>query len=207
MMSQELIDAIVGLREEDALEIVRQRLEAGAGPMDLLADTREAMEVIGKRFEDGDCFMPELILAGEILYQISLAIQPRVRAEASRQKIGKVVIGSVEGDFHDTPKNIVAFMLEANGFEVTDLGADVPPAKFVQATRDTGASVVALSGFLTQSHDPMKATIAALKDAGLEVKVMIGGGQIDEQVCAFTRADAFGKDALEAVRLARQWYG
>lgn len=207
MMSQELIDAIVGLREEDALGIVRQRLEAGAGPMDLLADTREAMEVIGRRFEDGDCFMPELILAGEILYQISLAIQPRVQAETSRQKIGKVVIGSVEGDFHDTPKNIVAFMLEANGFEVTDLGADVPPVKFVQATRDTGASVVALSGFLTQSHDSMKATVAALKDAGLEVKVMIGGGQIDEQVCAFTRADAFGKDALEAVRLARQWYG
>jgi trimethylamine corrinoid protein len=205
-MSQELIDAIVGLREEDALKIVRQRLEAGAGPMDLLADTRQAMDVIGKRFEDGDCFMPELILAGEILYQISLAIKPRVQTDASRHKIGKVVIGTVEGDLHDTPKNIVTFMLEANGFEVTDLGADVPAAKFVQAARDTGAKVVALSGFLTQSHDPMKATVAALKEAGLEAKVMIGGGQIDEQVCAFTGADAFGKDALEAVRLTRQWY-
>jgi methanogenic corrinoid protein MtbC1 len=206
-MSQELIDAITGLREDDAIRIVKKRLEAGAGPMDLLADTREAMEVIGKRFEDGDCFMPELILAGEILYQISLAIKPRLQTEASRQKIGKVVIGTVEGDLHDTPKNIVAFMLEANGFEVTDLGANVPPAKFVQTARDTGAKVVALSGFLSQSHDPMKATVVALKAAGLDVKVMIGGGQVDEKVRGYTGADASGKDALEAVRIARQWHG
>jgi methanogenic corrinoid protein MtbC1 len=206
-MSQELIDAITGLREDDALRIVRQRLEAGAGPMDLLADTREAMDVIGRRFEDGDCFMPELILAGEILYQISLAIKPRLQVDASRQQNGKIVIGTVEGDLHDTPKNIVAYMLEANGFEVTDLGASVPPAKFVQAARDTGAGVIALSGFLSQSHDPMKATVAALKDAGLNVKIMIGGGQVDEKVRGYTGADASGKDALDAVRLARQWYG
>jgi methanogenic corrinoid protein MtbC1 len=206
-MTNELIDAITGLRQEDALRIVQRRLEAGAGPMDLLADTREAMDVIGKRFEDGDCFMPELILAGEILYQISLALKPRLPTDASRQKIGKIVIGTVAGDFHDTPKNIVAYMLAANGFEVTDLGADVPPAQFVQAVRNTGARVVALSGFLTQSHDPMKATVAALQEAGLSVKVMIGGGQVDENTRQYTRADASGKDALEAVRLARQWYG
>jgi 5-methyltetrahydrofolate--homocysteine methyltransferase len=206
IMPNVLIDAIVGLREEDALKILRNRLDAGAGPMDLLADTREAMEVIGKRFEDGDCFMPELILAGEILYQISLAIQSRVKVDTSGLKIGKVIIGSVKGDFHDTPKNIVAFMLEANGFEVTDLGADVSPEEFVRAARDTRTGVVALSGFLSQSHDPMKATVTALKNAGLEVKVMIGGGQVDENVRAFTGADAFGKDALDAVRLARQWY-
>jgi methanogenic corrinoid protein MtbC1 len=206
-MSQELIDAITGLREDDALRIVRQRLEAGTGPMDLLADTREAMDVIGRRFEDGDCFMPELILAGEILYQISLAIKPRLQVDASRQQNGKIVIGTVEGDLHDTPKNIVAYMLEANGFEVTDLGASVPPAKFVQAARDTGTGVIALSGFLSQSHDPMKATVAALKDAGLNVKIMIGGGQVDEKVRGYTGADASGKDALDAVRLARQWYG
>lgn len=206
-MSQELIDAITGLREDDALRIVKHRLEAGAGPMDLLADTRQAMDVIGKRFEDGDCFMPELILAGEILYQISLAIKPRVPTEASRHKIGKVVIGTVDGDLHDTPKNIVAFMLEANGFEVTDLGASVPPARFVQAVRETGAKVVALSGFLSQSHDPMKATVAALKAAGLDVKVMIGGGSVDDQVRLYTGADASGKDAIEAIRIARQWVG
>ena len=206
-MSQELIEAITGLREDDALRIVKQRLEAGAGPMDLLADTRTAMDIIGKRFEDGDCFMPELILAGEILYQISLAIKPRLQSGASQPKIGKVVIGTVDGDLHDTPKNIVAFMLEANGFEVKDLGANVAPASFVQAARETGAKVVALSGFMSQSHDPMKETVAALKAAGLNVKVMIGGGSVDESIRAYTGADAYGKDALEAVRIARQWVG
>lgn len=206
-MSRELIDAITGLREEDALRIFKQRLEAGAGPMDLLADTREAMDIIGKAFEEGDCFMPELILAGEIVYQISLAIKARLPTGPLDKKVGKVVIGTVEGDLHDTPKTIVAFMLEASGFEVTDLGADVPPAKFVRAARDTGAKVVALSGFLSQSHDSMKATVEALQQAGLGVKVMIGGGQIDDKVRLYTGADASGKDALEAIRLAKGWYG
>jgi len=118
------------------------------------------------------------------------------------------VIGTVEGDIHDIAKDIVAFMLEINGFEVTDLGVDVPPAKFVDAVKETGAKVVGLSGFLTLAYDPMKATVEALKDAGLnDVKVMIGGGQIDEQIREYTRADAFGQDAMTAVNLARKWYG
>lgn len=155
----------------------------------------------------GDCFIPELILAGEILYQISMALKPSIETKTSQQTIGRVVIGTVEGDFHDTPKNIVAYMLEANGFEVIDLGADVPPAKFVQAAREIGTKVVALSGFLTHAYEPMKATITALKQAGLDVKVMIGDGQVNEKVRDETGADAFGKDAVDAVRLARQWYG
>jgi trimethylamine corrinoid protein len=206
-MSQDLIDAITGLREDDALGIVQRRLEAGAGPMILLGETRQAMEIIGKRFEDGDCFMPELILAGEIMYQISLALKPRLPTKAGQSKIGKVVIGTVDGDLHDTPKSIVAYTLDASGFEVIDLGASVPPARFVQAVRETGAKVVALSGFLSQSHDPMKATVAALKAAGLDVKVMIGGGSVDEQVRAYTGADACGKDAFEAVHIAKGWFG
>jgi len=206
-MSKELIDAITGLREDDALKIVKQRLDAGTGPMELLGACREAMDVIGKRFEDGDCFIPELILAGEILYQISMAIKPRLAAGASLPKLGKIVIGTVEGDLHDTAKNIVAFMLDANGFEVTDLGADVPPARFVQAARETGAQVVALSGFLTQDSDPMQATVAAIQAAGLNVKVMIGGGQANDKIRAYSGADAYGEDAMAAVRLARQWVG
>jgi 5-methyltetrahydrofolate--homocysteine methyltransferase len=206
-MSKELIDAITGLREDDALRIVKQKLDAGAGPMELLGFCREAMDIIGKRFEDGDCFMPELILAGEILYQISLAIKPRLATGASQHKIGKIVIGTVEGDLHDTAKNIVAYMLDAHGFEVTDLGLDVPADRFVQAVRETGAQVVALSGFLSQDQEPMKATVAAIKAAGLSVKVMIGGGFVDDKVRVVTGADACGQDAMAAVRLARQWYG
>lgn len=207
-MSQELIQAITEMREEDALKITQQMLEAGNDPIIVLDACRHAMEVIGKRFESGDCFIPELILAGEMLRQISDVIKPRLQKEASQKKIGKVVIGTVEGDIHDIAKDIVAFMLDVNGFEVTDLGVDVPPAKFVEATKQTGAKVVALSGFLTLAYDPMKATIDALKEAGLkDVKVMIGGGQIDEQIRQFTGADGWGRDAMAAVKMANEWYG
>jgi 5-methyltetrahydrofolate--homocysteine methyltransferase len=207
-MSQELIQAITEMREEDALKITHQILDAGADPLDILEDCRQAMEVIGKRFETGDCFIPELILAGEMLSQISAVIKPRMQEEASTQKMGKVVIGTVEGDIHDIAKDIVAFMLDVNGFEVTDLGVDVPPARFVEAVKQSGAKVVGLSGFLTLAYDPMKATVEALKAAGLsDVKVMIGGGQIDAQIRDYTCADAYGKDAMTAVSLAKQWYG
>lgn len=207
-MSQELIDAITDMREEDALKITNQMLAAGASPLEVLEACRQSMEVIGKRFEKGECFIPELILAGEMLSQISAVIKPHLQQSAAQQKLGKVVIGTVEGDIHDIAKDIVAFMLDINGFEVTDLGVDVSPAKFVQAVQQTGAKVVGLSGFLTLAYDPMKATVAALKAAGLnDVKVMIGGGQIDAQIRDYTCADAYGKDAMAAVHLAQQWYG
>jgi len=206
-MSQELVQAITEMREEDALKITNQMLEAGTDPLEVLEACRNAMEIIGKQFETGDCFIPELILAGEMLKQISEIIKPRLKKEAVQKKFGKVVIGTVEGDIHDIAKNIVAFMLDINGFEVTDLGVDVPPMKFVEATRQTGAKVVALSGFLTLAYDPMKATVEALKAAGLkDVKVMIGGGQIDEQIRQFTGADGWGRDAMAAVKMANQWY-
>jgi 5-methyltetrahydrofolate--homocysteine methyltransferase len=207
-VSQELIDAITEMREEDALKITNQMLDAGVPPVQVLEDCRQAMEVIGKRFEAGDCFIPELILAGEMLTQISEVIKPRLQQTAEAKKVGKVVIGTVEGDIHDIAKDIVAFMLDINGFEVTDLGVDVPPAKFVEAVQQSGAKVAALSGFLTLAYDPMKATVEALKAAGLkDVKVMIGGGQIDAQIKEYTGADAYGKDAMTAVNLAKGWYG
>jgi methanogenic corrinoid protein MtbC1 len=207
-MSEQLIAAITEMREEDALKITDQLLDSGASPQEILDACREAMEVIGKRFETGDCFIPELILAGEMLSQISDVIKPRLQDLAEAQKLGKVVIGTVEGDIHDIAKDIVAFMLDVNGFEVTDLGVDVPPARFVDAVRETGAKIVALSGFLTLAYDPMKATVEALKASGLkDVKVMIGGGQIDAQIKDYTCADAYGKDAMTAVSLAKQWIG
>jgi trimethylamine corrinoid protein len=207
-MVQELINAITDMREEDAIMIATQMLDSGQEPATVLEGCRKAMEIIGERFEAGDCFVPELILAGEMLKTIAEKVKPYLSQEVETEKIGKVVIGTVEGDIHDIAKDIVAFMLDINGFAVTDLGVDVPPAKFVETARETGAKVVALSGFLTLAYDPMKATVDALKAAGLnDVKVMIGGGQIDEQIRVFTGADAFGRDAMTAVNLARQWYG
>lgn len=207
-MSQELIDAITDMREEDALQIANDLLDAGTSPLSILDDCRTAMDVVGKRFEAGESFIPELILAGEMLAQISNLVKPRLQETQAAKKYGKVVLGTVQGDIHDIAKDIVGFMLDINGFEVIDLGVDVPPQKFVDAVRDSGAKVVALSGFLTLAFDPMKETVAALKAAGYDdVKIMIGGGQIDDQVREYTGADKFGKDAVAAVNMAKEWYG
>ena len=205
-MSQELINAITEMREDDALKIANQMLDSGASPLEVLDACRNAMEVIGGRFETGDCFIPELMLAGEILSQITAIVKPRMSQSAESKKLGKVIVGTVQGDIHDIAKDIVVFMLDINGFEVTDLGVDVPPAKFVEAVKQAGAKIVGLSGFLTLAFDPMKDTVAALKAAGLnDVKVMIGGGQIDEQIRQYTGADAYGKDAMAAVAIAKSW--
>ena len=205
-MSKELIEAITEMREEVAIAITKQLMEDGSDPMALLDDCREAMGIIGVRFETGESFIPELIMAGEILNQISAIVKPRLQLEGESEKIGKVVLGTVQGDIHDIAKDIVGFMLDVNGFEVTDLGVDVPPAKFVDAVRQSGAKIVGLSGFLTLAFEPMKTTVEAIKAAGLkDVKVMIGGGQVDENIRKYTGADAYGKDAMAAVAIAKSW--
>ncbi len=210
-VSQELINAIVEMRETDALRIADDLLESGVDPLDVLGACREAMEEVGRRFETGECFVPELIMAGEILSRISDKAKPYIREEEGAEPaetVGTVVIGTVEGDIHDIGKDLVVFMLDVNGFQVVDLGVDVPPASFVEAVQENGAQVVGLSGFLTLAYEPMKGTVKALKDAGLDgVKVMIGGGQVDDQIRDYTGADAYGRDAQAAVRLAKQWMG
>jgi 5-methyltetrahydrofolate--homocysteine methyltransferase len=205
-MSKELIEAITEMREGDAVDITNKLLDSGTDPVQILDACREAMGIIGKRFETGESFIPELMLAGEILGQISAVVKPRIKQAGESKKLGKVVLGTVQGDIHDIAKDIVGFMLDINGFEVTDLGVDVPPAKFVETVKQTGAKIVGLSGFLTLAFDPMKFTVQALKEAGLtDVKVMIGGGQIDENIRQYTGADAYGKDAMAAVAIAKSW--
>jgi len=205
-MSQQLIEAITEMREEDALKLTNELLDSGVTPAEILTACKDAMEVIGQRFEKGECFIPELMLAGEMMSSISDVLKPRMASDVTQQKLGKVVLGTVQGDIHDIAKDIVGFMLDLNGFEVTDLGVDVAPEKFVEAVQQTGAKIVGLSGFLTLAFDPMKDTVAALKAAGLtDIKIMIGGGQIDENIRQHTGADAYGKDAMAAVSIAKNW--
>jgi methanogenic corrinoid protein MtbC1 len=200
-----LVEAITDMREEDAVRTASEMLDKGTRPLDVLESCREAMGIIGQRFAAGDCFVPELILAGEILRQISDVVKPKLTQTADTKKIGRVVIGTVEGDIHDIGKDIVTFMLDVNGFEVKDLGVDVPAAKFVEAVKEFQPQVVGLSGFLTLAYDPIKNTVQALHQAGFTGRIMIGGGQIDEQIRQYTGADAYGKDAMAAVTLAKQW--
>lgn len=206
-MSQELINAIADMQEEKALALAKEILAGGADPMAILDDCRLAMEIVGKRFEAGEYFLPELVMAGELLKQIATLVKPLIQHSNQVQKRAKIVIGTVKGDIHDIGKDIVSFMLDVNGFEVHDLGVDVPVQKFVDTIATVKPEIVALSGFLTLAFDSMKATIAAIKDAGMRdaVKIMIGGGSVDENVRIYVGADGYGADAVAAVSLAKAW--
>jgi 5-methyltetrahydrofolate--homocysteine methyltransferase len=208
-MAKDLVKTLADLKEKEALKIVEDRLGAGEDPLKILEDARRAVEIVGKRFSDGEYFIPDLVYSGEILKAITDRVKPKVTKKAEVTRLGKVVVGTVAGDIHDIGKDIVVFMLDVNGFEVFDLGIDVPAQKFVDKIKETNSKVVGLSGFLTLAFDSMRETVEAIKKAGLrdKVKIMIGGGQIDEQVRSFAGADAYGKDAMAAVTLAKGWIG
>jgi methanogenic corrinoid protein MtbC1 len=208
-MSEKLVEAIVNMKEEEALSITNELVEGGEDPMKILDLCREAVGEVGKRFEAGTYFLPELIMAGEMMTKISGIVKPLIQETTESKKGGKVLIGTVEGDIHDIGKDIVTFMLDVNGYNVLDLGIDIPPAKFVEAIKDFQPQVVGLSGFLTLAFDSMAATVKAIKEAGLrdKVKIMIGGGQIDEVIKEYTGADAYGLDAVAAVNLTKGWIG
>jgi len=208
-MSEDLVKTMADLKEEEALKIARERLEKGDDPLKILEDSRSAMEIVGKRFATGEYFIPDLIYSGEILKQITEMVKPKLTGKAEVKRLGKVVLGTVAGDIHDIGLNIVDFMLDTNGFEVYNLGVDQPSKAFVDKVKETGAGIVGLSGFLTLAFDSMKETVEAMKTAGLrdKVKIMIGGGQIDEEIRKYTGSDAYGRDAMAAVELAKEWIG
>jgi len=197
------------LKEDETLAMVNELIQGDTNPMDILDDARTAMEVVGKRFETGEYFIPDLIMAGEILKGISDIVKPLLEMGQTTTKKGRVIIGTVAGDIHDIGKDIVTFMLDVNGYDVLDLGIDVPVSVFVEKTREFQPQVVGLSGFLTLAFDSMKKTVEALEQAGLRdsIKIMIGGGQMDEEVRKYAQADAYGKDAVAAVNLCKQWIG
>jgi len=208
-MAENLVNALADLKEEEAIKIVKDRLNANEDPLKILGDARKGMEIVGKRFADSEYFIPDLVYSGEILKAVTELVKPKLTRAAESKKLGKIVFGTVAGDIHDIGKDIVAFMLDVNGFEVYDLGVDVPVQKFVDKIKETGAPVVGLSGFLALAFDSMKETIEAIKAAGLrdKVKVMIGGGQMSDEIKKYTGADAYGKDAMAGVTLAKKWVG
>jgi methanogenic corrinoid protein MtbC1 len=208
-MAKDLVSTLADLKEKEALKIVEDRLKAGEEPVKILDDARKAMELVGKRFASSEYFMPDLVYSGEILREITEMVKPKMGKAGEIKRVGKVVFGTVAGDIHDIGKDIVVFMLDVNGFEVYDLGVDVPAQKFVEKIKESGAPIVGLSGFLTLAFDSMKQTVDAIKAAGLrdKVKVMIGGGQMSEEVRKYTGADAYGPDAMAGVSLAKKWAG
>jgi 5-methyltetrahydrofolate--homocysteine methyltransferase len=209
---KQLVTWLADMNEDDGFALAKKMLlEDGADPMRVLELCRQAMDIVGKRFEQGEYFLPELVLAGEMLENIGAIAKPLIKQGPGGEpkKLAKVLIGTVHGDLHDIGKNIVTFMLDINGFEVKDIGIDVPVKTFIDEIGDFKPDVVGLSGFLTIAFDSMKETIAAIEGAGLrdKLKIMIGGGQVDEAVRNYTGADAYGTTAVEAVSLCKSWMG
>jgi len=202
------IDEIVELNENKVIDILNSKLEKNENLMAIMDDIKVAMKKIGDKFEKKEYFLPDLIMSGEILRQIFEILTPMLKeSEISEKKKGKILLGTVAGDIHDIGKDVVKFMLDANGFDVLDLGVDVPANMFVEKIKEFKPNVLALSGFLTLAFDSMKETIQKIKDAGLResVKIMIGGGTIDENIVGYVNADAFGESAVDAVNLSKKW--
>ncbi len=201
-----LATALVELEEDKVSALVSEQLAAGMPPLAILEQMRQGMNEIGERYATGAYFLTELIMAAEIFSKVMKEIEPRLTGEAGGQ-VGDVVFATVKGDVHDIGKNVVVAMLRGADFRVHDLGVDVPPERIIETLKQTNARLLGLSALLTTSFDSMKTTVEAVRRAGLrdQVKIMIGGGPVDERVRAFVGADAYGRDAQQAVSLARQF--
>lgn len=206
-LHEELIKTLVDL-DEKSLQNVRSMVESGESVHAIFDDIRRATDNIGKMFEEGQYFISDLIIAGEILKEILEILKPVISVEEVK-KIGSIAIGTVQGDVHDIGKNIITALLEANGFEVIDLGVDVPPEKFVEAIKKSKPDAVGLSGLLTEAIESMRKTVDAIKDANLrdKVKVIIGGGRVDETAGEYVGADAWTRDAAKGIKLIKEFVG
>ncbi len=204
-----LHDAILNGDAKTSVAVTKEALAENVDPMDLVTKYMvPAMDEVGRRFECEEYFVPELLLAARAMKGALELIRPLLVARGDKP-VAKVVIGTVKGDLHDIGKNLVSAMLEGGGFEIVDLGSDVPPEKFVEAVQSTGANIVALSALLTVTMPSMKTTIEALKNAGLrdKVKVMVGGAPVTNQYAQEIGADGYGESASTAVHLARKLVG
>ena len=203
---------LIDIKIDEVEEAVKEALDAGLSPLEIIeSGLAPAMRVIGDKFEKGEYFLAELVAAGETFKEIlNNMLRPKMmeRGEITK-KLGRVVIGTVRGDLHDIGKNIVATMLESAGFEVYDLGVDVPPEEFVRKAKEVGADIVAMSALLTTTMMEMKNVIEELKKAGIrdKVKVIIGGAPITEEFAKEIGADAYGEDAVKAVKICKQLLG
>lgn len=206
-MYTKLIEAITNIQEQEAIDIANELISSGRDPLAIMDNCTIAMDKVGELFESGEYFLPELMMAGEILKQITEIVKPKIQEGEVTEKKGRVLMGTVAGDIHDIGKDIVAFLLEVNGYEVCDIGVDASPEKFVSEIQSFKPEIVGLSGLLTVAYESMKNTVKAIESAGLRdnLKIMIGGGQMSDQICTFAGADAYGKDAVAGVNLVKKW--
>jgi len=205
---EELANALADLNEEKTLRTTKETLEAGEDPVEILESCRNGITIVGDRFERGEYFLSELVMAAEIFKEAMELVRPKLEKVVAKP-LGKIVIGTVKGDIHDIGKNIAIALLEAAGFEVHDLGVNTPPEKFVDAIKEVNPEIVGMSCLLTLSIESMRKTVEAIREANLRegVKVIIGGGRVDEVACEYIVADAYTDNAVRGVTICKKWIG
>jgi methylmalonyl-CoA mutase cobalamin-binding domain/chain len=204
---QTLVHLLANLEEEAVLEIVQKRIQAGDDLMQILEECNEGMQLVGKRYEDGEYYIAGLIMSGEIFREVVEMIQPLLVQKTDKESSGRILVGTVSGDIHDIGKNMLGMLLNCYGFTVIDLGVDVPPAEFAAKAVENKPDIVGLSGLITASFEMMKETVAMLREESarnkLSFPIVIGGGMMDEQVCLYVGADYWSRDAMAGVRLCQ----
>jgi len=200
-------DAIVNLDIDGVQKACKETVDAGIPAYKAVTDgMAKGMEIVGQKYENNEYFLAELIMAGETMKEGMKVLEPHLKA-GDVKAIGKVVIGTVRGDLHDIGKNVVVTLLNAAGFEVIDLGVDIPPEKFVEAVKDSKPDIVGMSALLTTTMVEMETVIKALKEAGLrnKVRIIIGGAPITQEYAEKIDADAAARDAVEGVNICKSW--
>jgi 5-methyltetrahydrofolate--homocysteine methyltransferase len=206
---KQLYQAVLNGDAKSSAAITQQALAEGADPLVLVNEQMiPAMDEVGRRFEANEYFVPELLISARAMKAALDLIRPLLAAKGT-QPLGRVAIGTVKGDLHDIGKNLVASLLEGGGFEVIDLGVNVPPEKFIASIQEKGVNIVAMSALLTTTMPAMKSTIEALKQAGVreKVKVLIGGAPITQKYAEEIGADGYSESAVGAVALAKKAVG
>jgi 5-methyltetrahydrofolate--homocysteine methyltransferase len=198
-----LADAVINGDQNKALEITKAAIKEGIAAKDILDNGLiKGMDIVGDRFKKNEFYIPEVLIAARAMKMAMVVLEPEL-VKAGVEPVGKLLIGTVQGDLHDIGKNLVAMMLKGAGFEVIDLGVDVGPEKFIEKVKAAKAQVVGMSALLTTTMPGMEKTIKALKKAGIPVKVMIGGAPVTQDYADRIGADGYAPDAASAVDLAK----
>jgi len=202
-----LTQALADLQEDEVMAIIRQRMDRGDDPLQIIEDCQVGMREVGERYSQQRYFLAALILAGDILREIMETVLPAVEDKYVGQSVGRVLLGTVQRDIHDLGKNLVTMLLRSYGFTILDLGVDVPPARFVQEARAFQPHIIGMSGLITAAYASMRETVGALRammaEEGIQVPVVLGGN-VDEQVCRYVDADYWTTDAMEGVRICQR---
>jgi methanogenic corrinoid protein MtbC1 len=203
-----LLALLTDLREKDVVQEVDNLLRQKISPHEILATCQEGMRRVGRYYQEGEYYISGLIMAGEIMRQVALLLEPAFKQEMDADNLGVILLGTIKGDIHDIGKNLFKVLLRCQGFEVKDLGVDVQPDDFVIAARRTKPDIIAISSLLTVSYEILRDTIVLLKESmtaiDLSAPVMIGGGMVNANVCEFVNADYWAPDAMAGVQLCKR---